>query len=690
MTEANVCEDLKHDEISFVDCVRRGKTSAPVHKSFARAGWEKAYEALRKDEACDALFWTGLSIFNALEALRKRYDTICGQPDIESYVRSLVGLGNLEQRSLHGRAVDYFESQGRDPTLNDVVELKLELDTGSHHGMEEISGVVVESLTKAIGERLREPRFDLRVSHLSTFQACALDTNICGVYRLLESLWQDCLWNGYAFTVADGVPGYTAAPTTEESGLDAVWRVLSEYRREMLRVSRASIASKEFSRLGPEEKSKRVPYRLVVSVEPHAKGHNFSFAAATEDRALDAAELAFLALDEINHDYYEEFLDQPISKLGGSCLRQLVAAWLIVRSISAVESAADVQPRVASSESLISFARVYSRQEIEEAVSFALPIGIDEARQLLNFMLFDGGDRQTLWTHPLILLPTGGVCLLAFAIEHANLRYVLERWLRYLDLNVSKKGNPFEQQVRRRLITMRRSKALSKNFEVLQSRFKFRAGVEGRESEDIDLVVVFGKTVVLGEVKCSITPTEPVDYFKNRKTISGAVAQIKKKSAFVEQNRFAFVKALAKRGMPISEDFRLIPLVVVNNPIYVGRVVDDVAVVDLLVLERYMAGFLIEGARFDCGGNMVADHELIFYNDLDEAQLHFESYLTGLPQLRLFLDGIRDRVVEIPVNSLVNFPRIAYRTFDVKIDKKKVSELHEKEARDSVAKRVGL
>ncbi|OJA32964.1 hypothetical protein BGV58_03290 [Burkholderia ubonensis] len=103
-----------------------------------------------------------------------------------------------------------------------------------------------------------------------------------------------------------------------------------------------------------------------------------------------------------------------------------------------------------------------------------------------------------------------------------------------------------------------------------------------------------------------------------------------------------------------------------------------------------MAGFLIEGARFDCGGNMVADHELIFYNDLDEAQLHFESYLTGLPQLRLFLDGIRDRVVEIPVNSLVNFPRIAYRTFDVKIDKKKVSELHEKEARDSVAKRVGL
>jgi hypothetical protein len=306
-------------------------------------------------------------------------------------------------------------------------------------------------------------------------------------------------------------------------------------------------------------------------------------------------------------------------------------------------------------------------------------VGVDEARQLVNFMLFDGRNRQTLWTHPLILLPSGGVCLLSFAIEHANLRYVLERWLKYLNVNVSKKGNPFEQKVRHRLTNGRRSDALTGNLQVLQSDFEFRAGVGGSESEDIDLVFVFGKTVVLGEIKCSITPTESVDFFNNRNIISGAVDQIKRKKDFVEKNRAAFVKALGKRGIFVSEDFRLTVIVVVNNPIYVGRVVDGVTVVDLLVLERYIEGYLAESARFNENGDLIADHVLIFYNDIEEAQLHFERYLRRLPQFRLFIGEIDDRIVEIPVGTVVKFPRMFYRTFGVKIDEKKVDELHRRE-----------
>lgn len=675
MPEENGCENLQQEEISFVECVRRRRVAVPIYKSFDRDEWKNSYEVHRKDDACDALFWAGLSIFNALASLRDRYDALLGQADVDFYVRSLVGLGNREERRLRARAIDNLSRHGIVPALNEMVELKLLLDSGSEHSAEELSSIVVESLTKAVGERLRQPQFDLRAGHLSTFEACVLDVNICGTYRLLESLWHDCLWNGYGFTVTEGGPGFTAAPITEQSGLDAAWRTLSEYRREILRGSRIATALMSLRRSDPDEKFRSVPCRLVISIERDAKGHVFGLAAANEAQAADIAEQAFLALDEIRHEPYEHVLDQPMSKLRGSCVRQLIAAWLVIRSISTTESTTDAEPRVVSSESLISFTCVYSHEEINNVVSAALSVGIEEARGLVNFMLFDGSRQQTLWTHPLIRLPSGGVCLLSFAIKHANLRYVLERWLKILEVNVSKKGNPFEEKVRQRLMSGRRSNALAGNLQVLQSRFKFRAVTGGHESEEIDLVMIFGKTVVLGEVKCSITPTESVDFFKNRNIISFAVNQIKTKADFVGRNRGAFVKALAKRGVAVPEDFKTIQVVVVNNPIYVGRVVDGVPVVDLLVLERYLEGFIAESGRFDKDGVLVAEHVLIFYRNIDEAQLNFERYLNGLPQLRFFTS--EERVVEIPVGLLTKFPRIFYRTFSSSVDRKKISELRQ-------------
>lgn len=661
-------------ETSFVEHIRRGGISAPIHKGFSREAWTHAHRTYRKDEPCDALYWTGLSIHNALAVLRRRYESIVGQADVDAYVRALVGLGNLEQRILRRRTSERLQSREHGATLNDVVELKLDLDSGSAHNVEEIASVIVESLTKAIGERLREPRFDLHSDPMSTFEACRLDLNLCGTYRLLESLWQDCLWNGYALTEADDFPGVIASPVSTESRLDALWRVISEYRRETLRASRAAFASRQFARLDTGQIAQRLPHRLVVAVERHAEGHAFDFAGATEKRAAQAAEQALFALGEIADDYLGPLLDQPVAKLGNCSLRQLVAAWLVIGSISTAESESDAWPRIASNESLINFSQTYSVEEVTEAVAYALSIAVDTARRLVDFMIFDGNTRQTLWTHPLIRLPSGRLCLLAPSIEHAHSAYVLERWLRYLDFNVSKKGNPFEQQVRKRLATARRSDVLSQRFQVLRSAFMFHAG--DREKEDIDLVAVIGKRVILGEIKCSITPTEPIDYFNNRSVITGAVAQIRRKSAFVERNRASFSKALAKRGVSIPDDFRLTRVVVVNNPIYVGRVVDDVPVVDLLVLERYVEGFFVETARVDKDGTLSADHTLGFYETVDEAEDHLERYLTGLPQLRLMLDTISERVTEIPVQALVRFPRIAYRTFEVKIDRTKMHELH--------------
>jgi hypothetical protein len=671
-------EILPPGEASFIELVRRGMIGAPVHKSYSPDNWNGFYHSHRKDRECERVHRAGLHIFDMLSQLRALYDGIRWPDDLSVRVRSLIGLGNREARVLEDMTREHLRSGIKDGAVHELAQFKVEVSTGSEHGIEEISQMVVDALSKAVGERLREPVLEQKGVHLDELTVYGLEVNICGVYRLVESLWQDCLWNGYGLVWGSNGE-IVAAPIDEQSASDAAWRVISEYRREMLQLTRATFLYREFKELDDGGKIAHVPYCLVVQSKSTDSTTNFCFAHANDPRAEKTAQQAFFALSGIKPDYYEELLDQPQSKLGGGTLRELTIGWLAMRSISAVESAHSVETGVESAHFLADFAKTYSRAELVNAVVIALPTDARKAEILVDFLTFHGAPKQTLWTHPLVRLPEGSYCMLALATEHAISTYVLERWMAYLGMNVSKKGNPFESQVRRRLAAARRSDELKDQLWVLPSQFKFNPGVPGSRTEEIDLVMVLGDTIVLGEVKCSITPTESVDFFNNRQIIVGAADQIKRKATAVELNRKAFVRALGKRGRRVEENFKVIKIVLVNNPIFVGRDIDGVPVADLLVLERYIEGFLIERARADEAGKLVSEHELTFYMSREEAEKNLVGYLLNPPQLRLLFAGFKPRVAEIPIDKLLGGPPLLYETFETTVETAAVLARQDKE-----------
>lgn len=671
-------------EASFIELVRRGMVSAPIYKSFSTENWRNFHQSHRKNRDCDKLFYAGIIIFNILFNLRCLYDEISAPLDLNTHIRSLVGVGNREARVLAEMMREQVENETSESALNDIAQFKVTVSGGSKHGVEEISQMTVDALTKAVGERLRETapmNGNLRLGGLSVF---SLEVNICGSYRLVESLWQDCLWNGYA--LIHGSNGEViAAPIGEQSTFDVAWRVISEYRREMLRLHKASFLYKEFNKLNDSEKIVRVPYRLVVHPGENCSTAGFCFANANDARALDTAKEAFFTLSGLRPEYYEDLLDQTQSKLGGGTLRELTVAWLAIRSISIAESANHIETDIESEIHLSEFSKIYNREELVNAISIALASDSKKAEVFVEFMTFRGETKQTLWTHPLIKLPNGHFCMLSLATEHADSTYVLERWMGYLGMNVSKKGNPFEIQVKSRLKAARCSDEIKGQIWVLQPQFKFNSGIPGSRTEEIDLVLTLGSTVILGEVKCSITPTESVDFFNNREIISGAADQIRRKAKAVESGRKVFVKSLAKRGKRLPEDFKIVPVVVVNNPIFVGRDIDGIPVTDLLILERYIEGFLIERARVDAAGNVVPEHALKFYGDLKDAEANILGYLLNPPQLRHLQSGLKPRAASIPINRLIGGPALSYETFETVVDLATVSALQDREATGGVA-----
>ncbi|MFM0506643.1 hypothetical protein [Paraburkholderia sp. RL17-373-BIF-A] len=667
------------EDASFVDLVQRGAVGAPVHKSYSPDDWKAFHQSHRRDSDCDRLFFAGINIFHILSQLRNLYDEIPWPKDLSLHIRSLVALGNREARVLGAMTRESLAIGTKDGGLNELAQFRVTVSGGSQHSIEEVSQMVVDSLSKAVSERLQEPMSTKGRLDFDALGICGLEINICGTYRLVESLWQDCLWNGYG--LVHGSNGETvAAPIGEQSASDVAWRVISEYRREMLQLSRATFLYQEFDKLDDNEKIARIPYCLVVHSDLSDPTTGFCFAHADDKRALNTAKQAFFALSGLRPEYYEDLLDQPQAKLGRGTLRELAVAWLAVRSISVAESMCSLETIVESVSDLSDFAKTYSQAELIDALGIALSTNAAKAEIFVDFLTFRGRPKQTLWTHPLVKLPSGQFCILALATEHASSTYVLERWMAYLGMNVSKKGNPFENQVRKRLATTRRSDVLKDQLWVLPSQFKFNPGVSGSRTEEIDLVMVLGTTVLLGEVKCSITPTESVDFFNNRQIINGAAEQISRKAAAVRLNPKAFVKALGKRGRCISENFKIVTLVLVNNPIFVGRDINGIPVTDLLVLERYIEGFLIERARMGEDGTLTSEHSLSFYSDLKEAEETVTRYLLNPPQLRHLVSGIKPRLATIPVDRFIDGPELSYETFETLIDTAAVLALQDKEA----------
>ena len=659
--------------MSFFYEIQKGKISAPVYKSYSSEMWESAYALRRQTSDCDRIYIAGRIIFRILDSLRKVNATIPKWCATDLHIKFLVGLSNRDQMLVSQLLRDSF-TQNKAPFMNDLEHFKVELPTGQRAKPDELGSSIVDSLSTVIPDvwSMKDKEFAEGLSDVEKIHCLGYEMNLCNTYQWVESLWRDCLWNGYEF-IENGKAGYIIRAAPGTATITAMSTATTSYRRNMFQTNLAGLLAEWWQhKISVTIKHAITSVQFVNGITGKGKEKTVHLSSEKTDDASDEAHFeAFLAKELVQKDFYAEILTQPVSKLNGESVERLFEVWLVLRSLSRASAARMRDSPVLKPNTLAGFSCAYRRKELVRIVSKAAKLDVSKTELLLEFLTFRK-NGQTLWSQPLVEVESDKLLLPFSALHQANPLYVLECWLPMLSLDVGSKGNPFEREVRNSLSEGECSPAIRDIFSVFEDEITFFPNCKGERNEEIDLIFLVNKTLFIGEVKCSVVPVEDIHFYNNRSILTGAVAQALRKAGCVARNIDTFSKQLRKRGFEVPDGVVVKPLVVTNNLVNSGYPINSVPVVDIPLLTRYLEGSLTE-LSYKAGLEPLKI--TYFYNSAEEAELNIDAYFSNPPQLIHAKLGLQVREMEVPANYFdKSLPQLTLHIFEVEVDVEQVKK----------------
>ncbi|AVY95267.1 hypothetical protein DAI18_15395 [Microvirgula aerodenitrificans] len=471
-----------------------------------------------------------------------------------------------------------------------------------------------------------------------------LELNLGITYLHTEDLWEDCLWNGYSVLEIKNrmtfIPGDIDVKRGQAIGIarrNTLWAGFSLQAKMLHRKYAARGAT---MRIRDIKTIRREGRKQIISVKKPGESSE-----AQEDRVL----LRMLA----NEPYYQELLEKDLPSLEGVTLTEILDAWVVISRVAQVlletisdrERAANDQDAPAHTW-LPAFVPVLQTEALVQAISSAAAIMPAKGRKIVDFFTFYGEAGQEIWDSPLVPVGSKVVAPVFAAIVHPNLRRLVDIWMRRGGLDLKDRGNPFEAHIRSKMVAaINASPVLAGKAVCIADNYVFSPSAG--QSEQIDLIIVLGSTVLVGESKCILEPTDAKALAMHQRTVLGAADQALRKSKALTDNRSDFVTDVARLGITLHEDFEVVPLVVVSTSTHVGVPAKGVPVVDEYILGKYLEGEL-EDACLDMINLAVAKRiKQVFYSDVAEAEARLAAYLAAPPHIQRLRDGVKVRLVPL-------------------------------------------
>lgn len=81
-----------------------------------------------------------------------------------------------------------------------------------------------------------------------------------------------------------------------------------------------------------------------------------------------------------------------------------------------------------------------------------------------------------------------------------------------------------------------------------------------------------------------------MEFYHYFETIKGAVEQVKRKAQVISNNLNSFLDSFKMQGKADIDrrNVKIIPFVLTNQPLGVGFPIDDIAIIDLIILNSYL------------------------------------------------------------------------------------------------------
>lgn len=631
----------------FIQLVRKSVALSPRRGVFSVAHWEHAFGSVGTPDADDrSLYAAGVALFQKMERIRRQAsDLPLSELTKSTRVRACVALANAETMRVRDKAdaatIEALSAPDLTPDsslLTTALGIKLETRDGTSWYPAEIVEAVVDGIQIPIAVALRESEGwgTPRMGEVP-WSAVAHELNLGITYRFAEDVWDDCLWNDYRMT--EHPYGKIFGPTRPEF---QEAQIIGVTRRHAIYMSAEMLGSEAQRTVDALGLPPRV--RPVTGIRREGKRQVIQLGAAIGAGRNSATLWTLSAL--ATEPYYEELFDEPIEQLDGLSLGHVLDAWMVIAQTSHLLSSRLDRGPPSGEVNLADFAPTLQVDAITRALSTAAGVGPSGARHLLEFLTFRGRSGQELWAQPLVPVSDRAVSPLFGALHAPALRRVVDVWMRQLGFDMARRGPAFEQYVRNEVAHgIGHSSHLGRSARAVTLAMTFHAG--SGQTHELDLVFAVGNTVFVGECKCILEPTDAKSIAMHRKTVFEAAEQVQLRVESIRAHRERFAQQVKAFGLELSGDFEVLPLVVVSTTAHVGVPVGDVPVIDILILTRFIDGFIENVAVFGEERTVARQQITDLYRSADDAERVAAVYFSRPPQIVPYRAGLQPRLVPL-------------------------------------------
>lgn len=630
--------------------VRHGDIDGPRKRAFKPDTWKAAFELHSSgDEEDIRLFSSGLRIHAKLTAIRGALSkSQLRKLPTATMAKALVATANHQYEALTHQlrqmtSAAINRDQQRDLDVLALAGTQVKLLNGESYSVDSVLGSLLDGIGIPLKGALRGQR-RVGIESLSDFPwgDIQLEMNLGIFYEQFEALWEDCVWNSYV--IVGNEPHFFALPLNLEAKRGACAAVS---RKLALNIEATSYAMRAFELA----KALSVGARLkeVQSIEVDGDSQTITLGFSTKDPHNQALRHAtFLTACP---PFLSSLLEEPRERLRSLSIKQLIDGWIVIASAATAlweKTSPMLQPQYATLKDEYADMNDYipflDKNVLVNTLHEAAGLPRAGAAAIVEFLTFNGSDGQEFWTQPLVKLDESTkLYIVAGAIVATpNARYVAEKWMVQLDVDLESRGPAFEVYVRNVLReAASTSPLLSKATKVVSKDYTFY-GSEQRFAQ-IDALFCIGSRVFVVEAKCILEPVDAPSTGRHRLALERAATQANFRVGLIDEFREHFVEEMRQFGWLLPTDFQIYPLIAVSTWAHVGVSVDNVPVVDELVLQLFFKGTYNRVGLGTDNFSIQEDVEKALYNSAEEAELIAAKYFEAPPQLKQYTDNLQLR-----------------------------------------------
>jgi len=633
----------------FETKIRNSETPHPTHRKFTLKKWEKCFETIANaNERDTSLFECGKWVFSRLERIRQEVSKISLPLPKEKLVRMHVGFLNRTQNVVKVQTRIKKTPENNVVLGEQIIQSKL---TGNILGIDatpdDILATSIDGAEFPLGQALRSIEKKMRNVSIDPLEVISNEQKIMLLgqyYFSLEETWRNMLWNGYFIQTKENMMLIRPQGNIYDQA-----SAVSNYRRLALITQGVSSCIHFWNKNLSHSEKAALSVQPVIKIEGSGKKRKVFL---THDHTVKTIPPShFIARMLAEEEYLQSLLQIDLPNLPGVNINLIINSWEVLTAyVKCLFNKFPEDNSIYAIGTFYNYAPSIVRRDLVDIFVKSCGMDLLKADSIITFLTFDPDNGGDLWASPLIQLEDKLLPVVS-PILSCNLLRSIELWLKRGGVDLSQRGTLFEDEVRKAIGDSIKSSSVLKDCGCHFKELKI-----GDNKEEIDILLFVGKKILVGEIKCSLYPTDPIEYFHIFQTFKYASEQAVRKAkkvfeCFTEvKSKFHQLKDLDK------QEIELIPFIITNTTLGVGYSINNVPVVDLFILNKFLEGTWDRMVMFDNKGNRQVGETVTFYTTEDEASSYIKEYLGSPPQLNMYKNHIKS----------VYFPHICFDENDFK------------------------